>query len=168
MNERRLRIVLPLSCALLFIAGCPKKNEDKGTPAPSTSPSGTTAPVSTPAATAAASAATPTGVASGAAPAAVQTPPGAPPADGKYERVTVDGVTVPMIQVMNSGAVVLVDTDGKKPRTWEEQYKRKRELPNGQYDVHKTDTNKNDKFDDDTIDKEGLWVIDAKGNITKH
>lgn len=165
MIERHLRIVLPLACALLFVAGCPKKDEDKATPAAS----GTAAPTSTSPTTAAATGATtPTGAASAAAPAAVQTPPGAPPADGKYERVTVDGVTVPMIQVMNSGAVVLVDTDGKKPRTWEEQYKRKRELPNGQYDVHKTDTNKNDKFDDDTIDKEGLWVIDAKGNLTKH
>jgi hypothetical protein len=95
-------------------------------------------------------------------------PPGAPPADGKYERVVVDGVTVPMIQVMNAGAVILVDTDGKKPRSWEEQYKRKRALPNGQYDLHKTNTNGNDTFEDDAIDKEGLWVIDAKGNITKH
>jgi len=82
--------------------------------------------------------------------------------------VTVEGVTVPMINVMNNGAVVLVDTDGKKPRTWEEQYKRKRELPAGQFDVHKTDTNKNDSFEDEKIDKEGLWIIDAKGNITKH
>jgi len=102
------------------------------------------------------------------APAAVATPPGAPPADGKYERVTVDGVTVPMVQVMNGGQILLVDTDGAKPRTWEEQYKRKRELPNGQYDLHKTNTNKNDSFEDDSIDREGLWVIDAKGNVTKH
>ena len=65
--------------------------------------------------------------------------------------------------------VAFVDTDGKKPRTWEEQYKRKRStLLAGQYDLHKTDANKNDKFDNDPIDKEGLWVIDAKGNITRH
>lgn len=96
-------------------------------------------------------------------------PPGSPPPDGKYERVIVDGVTVPMINVINSGTVVLVDTDGKKPRSWEEQYKRKRvELPVGHYDLHKTNTNKNDTFDDDAIDKEGLWVIDAKGNISRH
>lgn len=83
--------------------------------------------------------------------------------------MTVEGTTVPMVQVMNGGAVVLVDTDGAKPRTWEEQYKRKRaDLQNGQYDLHKTNTNKNDTFEDDKIDKEGLWVIDAKGNITKH
>lgn len=82
--------------------------------------------------------------------------------------MVVEGVTVPMIQVMNGGAVVLVDTDGKKPRSWEEQYKRKRDLPSGQFDLHKTNTNKNDSFEDDAIDKEGLWVIDAKGNITKH
>ncbi|MFO0613610.1 MAG: hypothetical protein U0414_13520 [Polyangiaceae bacterium] len=93
---------------------------------------------------------------------------GNPPADGKYERVTVEGVTVPMIQVMEKGTVVLVDTDGKKPRTWEEQYKRKRDIGAGTFDIHKTDVNKNDKFDDDPIDKEGLWVIDEKGNITKH
>ena len=70
---------------------------------------------------------------------------------------------------MNNGKVVLVDTDGKKPRTWEEQYKRKSDpLPKGHYDLHKTDANHNGKFDDDPVDKEGLWVIDAKGNITKH
>lgn len=95
-------------------------------------------------------------------------PAGSPPADGKYERVVVEGVTVPMIQVMDQGATVLVDTDGKKPRTWEEQYKRKRAtLSAGQYDLHKTNANKNDTFNDDPIDKEGLWVIDEKGTITK-
>lgn len=96
-------------------------------------------------------------------------PAGVLPPDGKYERVQVEGVTVPMINVMNGGTVVLVDTDGKKPRTWEEQYKRKRAgLLTGQYDLHKTDTNHNDNFEEEAIDKEGLWVIDAKGNITKH
>jgi hypothetical protein len=103
-----------------------------------------------------------------AAPAAAAVPPGAPPPDGKYERVVVEGATVPMINVMNGGAVVLVDTDGKKPRSWEEQYKRKRDLPAGQFDIHKTNTNENDTFEDDAIDREGLWVIDAKGNISKH
>ncbi len=122
-------------------------------------------PATTPSALPAASTA---GANTGVAPAAVATPAAAPPPDGKYERVVVDGVTVPMINVMNGGAVVLVDTDGKKPRSWEEQYKRKRSLPNGQYDLHKTNTNGNDTFEDDAIDKEGLWVIDAKGNITKH
>ena len=155
MIDRRIALALPMSCALIFIAGCPKKDDDKPKAAASAAASAPPATSTTP------TAAAPT-------PPAVQTPAGAPPPDGKYERVTVDGVTVPMIHVMNSGAVVLVDTDGKKPRTWEEQYKRKRELPNGQYDVHKTDTNRNDKFEDDAIDKEGLWVIDAKGNITKH
>lgn len=110
----------------------------------------------------------PEGASTSSSAAAVATPPGAPPPDGKYERVTVDGVTVPMVQVMNGGQVLLVDTDGVKPRTWEEQYKRKRDLPNGQYDLHKTNTNKNDTFDDDAIDREGLWVIDAKGNVTRH
>ncbi|OJY26327.1 MAG: hypothetical protein BGO98_38855 [Myxococcales bacterium 68-20] len=96
-------------------------------------------------------------------------PAGSPPPDGKYERVIVDGVTVPMINVMDNGATILVDTDGVKPRTWEEQYKRKRSsLLVGQYDLHKTNANKNDTFEDDPIDKEGLWVIDSKGNITRH
>lgn len=147
-----------LVVALVLCVACSKKESAEppaagsasaataAAPAPSSAPAASTAP---------------------AAP-AVAVPPGAPPPDGKYERVTVEGVTVPMINVMENGAVVLVDTDGKKPRTWEEQYKRKRELPNGQYDVHKTNTNKNDTFQDDTIDKEGLWVIDAKGNLTKH
>jgi hypothetical protein len=95
-------------------------------------------------------------------------PAGNPPSDGKYERVMVEGVTVPMVNVMNSGTVVLVDTDGKKPRTWEEQYKKKNAKLPGQLDVHKTNTNKNDTFEDDPIDREGMWLIDAKGNITKH
>jgi hypothetical protein len=102
-----------------------------------------------------------------AAPSARVEAAGAAPPDGKYERVTVEGVTVPMINVMENGTVVLVDTDGQKPRTWEEQYKRKRELPAGSFDVHKTDANKDGKFDDDKIDREGLWSIDAKGNIQK-
>jgi ABC-type glycerol-3-phosphate transport system substrate-binding protein len=89
------------------------------------------------------------------------------PPDGKYEHVTVEGKTVPMIEVMNGGNVVLVDTIGKKPRTWQEQYKRKGNIPLGSFDIHKTDANKNGKFDDDPIDREGLWVIDEKGNIEK-
>jgi len=95
-------------------------------------------------------------------------PAGNPPPDGKYERVMVDGATVPMVNIMNGGTVVLVDTDGKKPRTWEEQYKKKNAKLAGQLDIHKTDTNKNGSFDDDAIDREGIWLIDAKGNITKH
>jgi hypothetical protein len=148
-----------LAFAFLACAACGKKEkptEGAASASPSVSPPGTTSAGTTPATV------TP------AAPAVVATPPGAPPPDGKYERVVIDGVTVPMIQVMNGGAIVLVDTDGKKPRTWEEQYKRKRNLPNGQYDLHKTNANGNDSFEDDAIDKEGLWVIDAKGNISKH
>jgi hypothetical protein len=95
-------------------------------------------------------------------------PAGNPPPDGKYERVMVEGVTVPMVNIMNGGTVVLVDTDGKKPRTWEEQYKKKNAKLAGQLDLHKTDTNKNGSFDDDAIDREGIWLIDSKGNITKH
>lgn len=94
-------------------------------------------------------------------------PEGNPPPDGKYEKVKVDGVTVPMINVMEGGTVVLVDTDGVKPRSWEEQYKKKKAPKKGQFDLHKTDANKNGKFDDDPVDKEGIWVIDAKGNIVK-
>src|SRR5262249_48040667 len=80
-------------------------------------------------------------------------PAGNPPPDGKYERVVVEGVTVPMVSIMNGGTVVLVDTDGKKPRTWEEQYKKKNAKLKGQLDVHKTNVNKNDTFDDDPIDR---------------
>ena len=149
------RLALVATAALLLVS-CSKKDADVG-PSASASveareapPTGTTAP---PPATAPVPAA----------------PAGSPPPDGKYERVVVHGVTVPMINVMDNGATVLVDTDGKKPRTWEEQYKRKRSsLLVGQYDLHKTNTNKNDTFADDEIDKEGLWVIDAKGNITRH
>jgi hypothetical protein len=95
-------------------------------------------------------------------------PAGNPPPDGKYERVVVDGVTVPMVNIMSGGTVVLVDTDGKKPRSWEQQYKKKNAKLRGQLDVHKTNTNKNDTFEDDAIDREGMWLIDAKGNITRH
>lgn len=139
--------------ALVVLVGCSKQapEADKAPP-PAASATALATAVATPPATVAAS----------------PIPPGSPPADGKYERVMVEGVTVPMIEVMDHGATVLVDTDGKKPRTWEEQYKRKRSsLQPGEYDLHKTDTNKNDKFEDDAIDKEGRWVIDAKGNITK-
>jgi len=94
-------------------------------------------------------------------------PEGNPPPDGKYEKVKVDGITVPMINVMEGGTVVLVDTDGVKPRSWEEQYKKKTAPRKGQFDLHKTDANKNGKFDDDAVDKQGIWVIDAKGNIIK-
>lgn len=101
-------------------------------------------------------------------PMAADAPAGNPPADGKYEKVVVEGATVPMVQIMNGGTVVLVDTDGKKPRTWEEQYKKKNAKLAGQLDIHKTDVNKNGKFDDDPVDREGIWLIDSKGNIVKH
>jgi hypothetical protein len=94
-------------------------------------------------------------------------PEGNPPPDGKYEKVMVDGKTVPMIQIMDKGTTVLVDIDGKKPRSWEEQYKNKK-AKKGQLDIHKTDANKNGKFEDDPVDKEGIWLLDVKGNITKH
>lgn len=136
-----------LALAAVLCLSCSKKDKEEA-------PAGSS--------TAAASA----GATGAAAPAA---PAGWPPPDGKYERVIVDGVTVPMINVMDDGATILVDTDGVKPRTWEEQYKRKRSsLLVGQYDLHKTNANKNDTFEDDPIDKEGLWVIDSKGNITRH
>lgn len=87
------------------------------------------------------------------------------PMDGKYENVTVEGRVVPMVHVMNGGAVVLVDTDGKKPRTWEEQFKRKGDLPSGTYNIHKTNVNGNNEFADVPVDREGLWVIDGNANI---
>ncbi|HQY62470.1 MAG: hypothetical protein IPF92_26745 [Myxococcales bacterium] len=154
MRTRLVLLAAPL--CLVVLAGCGKKDKEKVA-----EPIATASPTLTATTQGAASAVAPQ------APAPVAVPPGSPPPDGKYERVVVDGVTVPMIHVMNGGKVVLVDTDGAKPRSWEEQYKRKRELPAGQFDVHKTNTNKNDSFEDDAIDKEGLWVVDAKGNITK-
>ena len=156
-----LRMAVPL--AVLFVTGCSGHDQAataSATPGPS--PSASEKPKGAPSASATPT--SPSAAASGDASA-----PKVPP-DGKYERVTVEGVTVPMIEVMDGGNVVLVDIDGKKPRTWEEQYKRKDKgkVPLGSFDVHKTDANKNGKFDDDPIDKEGLWVIDDKGNITKH
>lgn len=90
------------------------------------------------------------------------------PADGKYPNVLVEGVTVPMIQIMKGGTIVLVDTDGKKPRSWEEQFKAKSAtLAKGHFDLHKTDTNKDGKFDDEAVDRQGRWRMDEKGNIVR-
>jgi len=91
-----------------------------------------------------------------------------PPPDGKYGNVTVEGRTVPLINVKEGGAMVLVDTDGKLPRTWEEQYKRHGDLPNGTYNLHRTAPNGSDDFANVPIDRKGTWTIDAKGNITAH
>ena len=104
----------------------------------------------------------PTGLASSAALTAISIPP-----DGKYEKVQVEGVTVPMIQIMNGGTVVLIDTDGAKPRTWEEQLKRKDDLPKGYFDLHKTNTRKGSSFEAEPVDRTGRWKMDEKGNITK-
>ena len=90
---------------------------------------------------------------------------GGPPADGKYENVSVEGRVVPMVHVMLGGTVVLVDTDGKKPRTWEEQFKRKGDLPPGTLNIHKTNVNGTSDFANDPVDRVGLWVIDANANI---
>jgi hypothetical protein len=151
-----------VALALAVLALSCKKKDNAAPPAGSASVAAAASAPSRPIA----NVATPAASTVAAAPPA---PAGSPPPDGKYERVIVDGVTVPMINVMDNGATILVDTDGKKPRTWEEQYKRKRStLLTGQYDLHKTNANKNDTFEDDAIDKEGLWVIDSKGNITRH
>jgi hypothetical protein len=88
-----------------------------------------------------------------------------PPIDGKYENVVVEGRTVAMVHVMEHGAVVLVDVDGLKPRSWEEQFKRKGDLPDGTYNLHKTNVNHSTTFEDDPVDREGLWVIDSKANL---
>ena len=91
-----------------------------------------------------------------------------PPPDGKYENVTVEGRKVAMVHVMEGGAVVLVDVDGQKPRTWEEQFKRKGNLPNGTYDVHKTNVTGDESFANERIDRLGIWTIDDKGNLLSH
>lgn len=82
---------------------------------------------------------------------ATASPPGVPladlpPADGKYENVSVEGRVVPMVHVMNGATIVLVDTDGSKPRTWEEQFKRKGDIPVGTYNIHKTNVNGNENL----------------------
>jgi hypothetical protein len=158
-----------IMACVAMLGACGDHEEGAPSAKPSSAPASTGAPTAAATAKPTASATATTAPApSGSSSAGPTGPEGKPPPDGKYERVMVDGVTVPMIEVMKGGTVVLVDTDGKKPRTWEEQYKKKREIGGGQFDVHKTDANKDGKFDDDPIDKEGLWVIDEKGNITKH
>jgi hypothetical protein len=160
---KRLALVV-----LLVACGGNKDNDKPETPPPAPAPAAPApTPVKPPAPTAEAPNQPPPPAPNKVA-TAPDAPEGNPPPDGKYERVQVEGVTVPMINVMNGGTVVLVDTDGKKPRTWEEQYKRKNVTKRGQFDIHKTDANHNGKFDDDPVDREGLWLIDDKGNITKH
>jgi hypothetical protein len=168
-----------LVLTVVLCAACGGKKDRSGDP-PVAAPSGS-GPVAAPSGAAPVAAPTPA-TARPAAPVAekpttgpgpttpdvADAPAGNPPPDGKYERVVVDGVTVPMINILEHGTVVLVDTDGKKPRTWEEQYKKKTAKLAGQLDVHKTDANKNGTFEDDAIDREGIWLIDAKGNITRH
>src|SRR5580698_9994409 len=129
------------------LMACSDKKESPAPPppAPAPPPAGPTKP------TAEAPDSTPPPAAKTVAP-TPDVPEGNPPPDGKYERVQVEGVTVPMIEVMDGGTVVLVDTDGKKPRTREEQYKRKNVTQRGQFDVVKTDVNHNGKFEDDPID----------------
>jgi hypothetical protein len=178
---RRALIVMSVVCCV----ACGNKRDkhgidiDSAHAAPAAPAPGTAPPANGSAATGSAVAAVPTGGGSAGSaapapatppvvPAAPDAPAGNPPPDGKYEHVMVEGVTVPMVNVMNGGTVVLVDTDGKKPRTWEEQYKKKSAKLAGQFDIHKTDANKNGKFEDDAVDREGLWLIDAKGNITRH
>jgi hypothetical protein len=89
-----------------------------------------------------------------------------PPPDGTYRNVTVEGRVVPVIRVKENGAMVLVDTDGKQPRTWEELYKQHGDLPSGTYNLHKTAPNGSDNFAEVPVDRKGIWIIDAKGNIT--
>jgi type IV secretory pathway VirB10-like protein len=159
---------------IVFCVACGgKKDKDDGKPPPAEAPAAKPAPPASPppAPTEAARpvpAEKPSTAPGPTTPEVADAPAGNPPPDGKYERVVVEGVTVPMVNIMNGGTVVLVDTDGKKPRTWEEQYKKKNAKLAGQLDLHKTDANKNGSFDDDAIDREGIWLIDAKGNITKH
>jgi hypothetical protein len=89
-----------------------------------------------------------------------------PPPDGTYRNVTIEGRVVPVIRVKENGAMVLVDTDGKLPRTWEELYKQHGDLPSGTYNLHKTAPNGSDNFAEVPVDRKGTWTIDVKGNIT--
>ncbi len=92
----------------------------------------------------------------------------APPVDGMYANVTVEGRTVPMIHVKDNGATVLVDTEGKVPLLWTEQFRRLGDVPEGMFDIHKTHVEGHENFRDIQVDRKGIWVIDAKGNLTAH
>jgi len=70
-----------------------------------------------------------------------------------------------MINVMNNGAVVLVDTDGAKPRTWRSSTSA-RATSRRRVQHHKTNVNKNDTFEDDPIDRRDLGDR-RQGNIAK-
>jgi glycosyltransferase involved in cell wall biosynthesis/SAM-dependent methyltransferase len=91
---------------------------------------------------------------------------GGPPPDGRYKHVTVERRPVPLVLVRDGGAMVLVDTVGSSPRRWTEQFKRRGDLPNGTYDLHRTSPGGTLSFADAPVDRRGLWTIDRKGNIT--
>lgn len=155
----RLLFVLVLTAALI---GCEKApTPDTRGATPPVGPTNTQPPAETPKQD------HPSGEHPGAGVATPALQPIAIPADGKIENVKVNGITVPMINIMDGGTVILVDTDGVKPRSWEEQYKRKGALPKGYFDLHKSNTNKNDTFEDDEIDKQGRWKMDEKGNLVQ-
>jgi hypothetical protein len=92
---------------------------------------------------------------------------GAPP-DGAYPNVFVEGRKVAMVHVKDGGATVLVDVEGKTPRTWAEQFRRRGDVPSGMYDIHKTNVARHENFKDVPVDRKGIWTIDAGGNITVH
>ena len=87
------------------------------------------------------------------------------PADGAYPNAVVEGRTVPMVHVKDHGATLLVDTEGKVPRTWGEQFRRHGELPDGTYNIHKTHVEGHEDFRDIPADRKGVWTIDASGTI---
>jgi hypothetical protein len=90
----------------------------------------------------------------------------AQPPDGAYANASVEGRTVSLIHVKDNGATVLVDTDGRLPRTWAEQFRRHGELPEGVYNIHKTHVEGHADFADVPVDRTGLWTIDRSGTIS--
>lgn len=88
------------------------------------------------------------------------------PRDGAYPNVTIEGRTVPMVHLKDNGRTLLVDTTGKVPRTWTEQYRRRGDVPEGMFDIHKTHVDGHENFRDLPVDRKGLWTLDASGNLT--
>ncbi len=94
-----------------------------------------------------------------------EVPPGTLPPDGFYPNVTIEGRKVPMIHLKDNGATLLVDHEGKTPRTWAEQFRRHGDVPEGMFNIHKTHVAGHENFKDIPVDRKGIWAIDASGNL---
>ena len=89
------------------------------------------------------------------------------PVDGDYPAVRVDGATVALARIVDGGSGVLIDNDGTQPRSWEQKFIRRGDIPRGYFNVRKIDTNSDGRFDDELTAINGIWEMDHAGNISR-